>query len=174
MQDRNPLAKAAQGVLRAILAKFTRAVGTQGQSSAGSSAGTPASTQARASLTPASSLCKAPDAASSEPIKGKAPEFLAAFPPAAADWSLPPPDSLAAIAPLFATSDLLYHDLTAILDNNFVPPAAPMPLQAAGAGGAFEPEMLPWQFGGGFGEDTVWQVLNQFQPLQPRDGHTPA
>lgn len=179
MQDRNPLAKAAQGVLRAILAKFTRAVDSQGRSSstADSSSETPASTRARASLTPASSLGKAPgDLASCDAAKAtmaQAPQYPAAFPPPA-DWSLPPADSLAAIAPLFPTSDLLYHDLTAIQDDSIVPLVAPTSLQGAGDEAALGPDVLPWQFGGGFGEDTVWQVLNQFQPLQPQDRHAPA
>ena len=135
MQDRNPFAKTAQGVLRAILAKLTRAVGSQGQSSTDSSTETPASMRARASTTPASSLGKAPgDALSCDAVKTsitQAPDYSTAFPPEA-DWALPPTDSLATIAPLFATSDLLYHDLTAMPDDSVVPLVAPMPVQDAG------------------------------------------
>ena len=77
---------------------------------------------------------------------------------AAADWSLPPVDNLAAIAPLFPTSDLIYNDLTGIPQQGMM--AVPMDGDDAslGTGG-----VLPWQFEGDFGEDTVWQILNQFQ-----------
>lgn len=107
---------------------------------------------------------------------------------AAADWSMLNSDALASLAPLFPTSDLIFNDLNAIFDTNpsgnaggfaagledaAAAAAAAAPPEAMAGGdsngnGSGEPLDLglafPAQFGGGFGEDTVWQFLNQYQP----------
>lgn len=69
---------------------------------------------------------------------------------------MPSAESLASLAPMFPTSDLIYHDLNAVFDDGLVAP----PL---GDQTGLEPGSLSWQFGGDFAEDTFWQFLNQQQ-----------
>ncbi|KAI1056248.1 hypothetical protein LB507_001886 [Fusarium sp. FIESC RH6] len=137
IQDRNPLAKSAQGVLKAIIARFKRAMakarnGSLPSLTEGSTAG---SSRAVTSSTPSSSTLESSDSSG-----------LATTDPT---WMLPSTDELNMMAPFFPTGDLVYNDLTA------GPGMTALPLPSAD-----DQEM--WQFGGGWGDDTVWQMLNQF------------
>lgn len=166
MQERNPLARSAQGVLKAILAKLTKALNMalpnthhqqqQQQQQAGVLPATPASVLGSTASTTSQSVGKQTPlsfthtAPSIEDKKDVAPGEWAA------SWTTP--DNLASMAPMYPTYDLLFNDLSVttgpfdsmtIMDN---------------------PHPHPWHFGGGFGEDTVWTLLNQYpygqQPVE--------
>lgn len=95
----------------------------------------------------------------------------------ARDWALPEDFDWGAIQPVYAMADVAYNDLMGISSGsnninkdaeegvasmstwmdgalNNLPRGAPAPTGAAGGGG--------WSFGGDFGNDSVWSVLNQF------------
>lgn len=100
---------------------------------------------------------------------------------AASDWTLPEDFNWSSIQPVYAMADVAYNDLMGISSGvgrngggepesndknasgasmptwvggalNNLPPGTPT--GAAGGGG--------WSFGGDFGNDSVWSVLNQF------------
>ncbi|CAM1503937.1 Fc.00g015280.m01.CDS01 [Cosmosporella sp. VM-42] len=156
MQERNPLARSAQGVLRAIIARVKKAVSSVAppSSTEGRSLGTPTSdgkaTTAATESTPASSLSAGEPFAYPQPSTGN-------------EWTVPSTDNLASIAPMFPTSDLIYNDLNAVHDNNVLMP--PLGGEPTLDGGDFA-----WQFGGDLGDDSFWQLLNQFQPGVGGDG----
>ncbi|KAG9258100.1 uncharacterized protein F5Z01DRAFT_633099 [Emericellopsis atlantica] len=150
MQERNPLARSAQGVLKAILAKLTKALNMplpSSQQQADALPTTPASVLESNPFHPKSvneqtPLAFAHSAPSTDGADDVAPVECAAH------WTTP--DNLAAMAPMYPTYDLLFNDLSVttgpfdsmtIMDN---------------------PHPNPWHFGGGFGEDTVWTLLNQY------------
>ncbi|KAF4447779.1 Oleate activated transcription factor 3 [Fusarium austroafricanum] len=140
MQDRNPLAKSAQGVLRAIVARFKRAMektrnGSMPSLTTGSTAG---SSKTNLGSTPGSSSLGNSDLSGLD-----------------STWMLPSTDTLNTMAPFFPTGDLVYNDLTAGPDMTMLP----LPLED-GQGGVGTNDSM-WQFGGGWGDDTVWQMLNQ-------------
>ncbi|KAI8720507.1 Zn(2)-C6 fungal-type domain-containing protein [Fusarium sp. LHS14.1] len=146
MQERNPLAKSAQGVLRAIVVRFKRAVAkaestslssTENRSTAGSSGLAPTSTPGSSSLG-----------------TGDVAGLTQSQPAAENAWRTPPADSLASMAPFFPTGDLIYNDLTAGPDGMMLP--------LGSTEGEIGGDDLLWQFGGDWGDDTVWQMLNQF------------
>lgn len=140
IQERNPLAKSAQGVLRAIVARFKRAMN---KAQAGS----------LPSLAPSSSAGSIKANAVSTP--GSSSLGSGEFPGLDSAWIVPSVDNLNAMAPFFPTGDLVYNDLTAGPGMTMLP----LPLQN-GQGDIGNYSM--WQFGGGWGDDTVWQMLNQF------------
>ncbi|KAK1963876.1 fungal-specific transcription factor domain-containing protein [Colletotrichum sublineola] len=168
MQERNPLAKAAKGVLQAIFAKFKKAVGnpapppslvsqtpasTADSSSSMSARGSVSTATAATADTPASksstvatptSLPTVPDTSSSYPL-----------PSAHSEWTLPNSWDFTSIAPLFPMGDLIYHDLNGIPEDGSLPAwgATTPPLPAAGT-----------TFEGDFGNDSVWNLLNQYDP----------
>lgn len=75
-------------------------------------------------------------------------------------WEIPADDNLAGIAPMFATGDLIYNDLTAFQDGDVLPSSSHNELnETNGMDGP-----LGWQFGGDIGQDTLWQFLNQYHP----------
>lgn len=154
MQDRNPLARSAQGVLRAIFAKFTKAISLTPEAPVGGP-------------TPPSTHGTTPTSSSNPP--GSRPfdqglimnEAEPATFSSATDWTMPSLDVLSSLQPMYPTYDLLFNDLNVIEDGtgtSTVPLAADPSLPTAGG------DSMPWHFGGGFGEDTVWQFLNQYQP----------
>lgn len=165
MQDRNPLAKSAQGVLRAILAKFTKAL-SHSATSPGKDSETPCSTRGQSETTPASSSSRqdAHISAVLNPVIGGADSEKGVRSDglqvpgetwlSPSEWAFAP-DGLTSIMPTFATSDLIFNDLTAVPDGDLMG-VANMDVTAGGG--------LEWQFGGDIGEGTLWQVLNQFQP----------
>lgn len=83
------------------------------------------------------------------------------------EWALPDDFDWASIQPVYAMADVAYHDLMGI--NNGDPGAggASVPKWTGGApdqGGlaAGDGDAQEWSFGGAFGSDSVWSVLNQF------------
>ncbi|KAL6809083.1 hypothetical protein GGI42DRAFT_230279 [Trichoderma sp. SZMC 28013] len=180
MKDMNPLAKSAIGVLRAIVARLVKAIGNCAPpSSIGASADTlrnasdtPLSTSRTLGSTPASSIGKGSIGrssvegslkVSSEPVSS-----AVAAPSTAADessafssmmpggWEMPQDGSgFPGIAPFFAMGDLIYKDLTVDQDEDV---ALRTDTEMLGE------DSFLWQFEGGFGQDTVWQLFNQHQP----------
>ncbi|KFA81881.1 hypothetical protein S40288_01677 [Stachybotrys chartarum IBT 40288] len=163
MQERNPMAKSAQGVLKAILAKFTKAIGNSSAPSGaetGSEATPSTSTREGTDSNTPSTFGRDTGGRSTVPSIGSLTEpsptasNSALYP--AAEW-MPPADNLAGLAPLFPTSDLLFNDLTALQGGDMPPPILD-------GGPSANLDDLSWQFGGDFGENTMWQLLNQYQP----------
>jgi hypothetical protein len=160
MQQRNPLARSAQGVLKAILVKFTKAIGNTAPPSTIGAEGsaTPASLRGTAVSTPASFLSRThsdrTSSSASVAILGDAASVASNPYP---DWPSPG-ECITGLATMYPTSDLIYNDLTAVQDGAFMP--NPVTDETA----ALDSSVLEWQFGGDFGEDTVWQFLNQYQP----------
>jgi hypothetical protein len=185
MQERNPLARSAQGVIRTIQAKVIKAIGydmTPPASSLDSAPSsktntitnhdTPATTTTRGtneSATPPASLSTnqgpgdnlaslAPSlSASVGSVDPTTASTGAGVDPSATDWSM---DMLANIAPMYPTSDLIFNDLSGIPDSmmGVAGDSQLLPL------GDIDIMAMPWQFGGGFGDDAVWQYLNQLYP----------
>ncbi|KAK2590122.1 hypothetical protein QQS21_012202 [Conoideocrella luteorostrata] len=167
MQDRNPLAKAAECVLQAILAKFTKAVSGSSPSGDEYNSGTPSSatkgrseTMSNSSGGPAngSNVLLPNDSAAKRRETDSA--WLSPN-----DWAVPPPpESLASIMPTFATSDLLFNDLTAIQDSH-IGDVIVHNNSVAATTAPLDSDPVAWQFGGdNIGDGTLWQILNQFQP----------
>lgn len=80
------------------------------------------------------------------------------------DWSLPNDFDWSSIQPIFATGDLVYNDLVGIPDGD----GQAVPTQwggGLGGGGGGVGAQQPWQFEGDFGNDSVWNLLNQYTPL---------
>ncbi|KAI0156509.1 hypothetical protein GGR57DRAFT_463617 [Xylariaceae sp. FL1272] len=99
------------------------------------------------------------------------------------DWSLPTDFDLSGIMPMYPMGDIAYNDLMGVLSD-----AGPVVGGPARTGSWHEErhsstprphhnramgipglhtmppgqEQIPWQFGGEFGIDTIWNVLNQF------------
>ncbi|KAF7558346.1 hypothetical protein G7046_g5809 [Stylonectria norvegica] len=160
IQHRNPLAKSAQGVLRAIVARFKKSVAqpTPASSTDPGSSRTPASdSTSRMNLnldtppTPASSLAMAGG------FVYPAPSTVGS------EWMVPSADSLAAIAPMFPTGDLIFNDLNAVHEEP--------PLSQGDGVAVLDDDDFWWQFGGDLGDDTVWQFLNQLQPAGDQSQH---
>ncbi|KAI1193931.1 hypothetical protein F5X97DRAFT_312390 [Nemania serpens] len=104
------------------------------------------------------------------------------------EWSLPTDFDFSSIMPMYPMGDIAYNDLTGVLgassmggpgSSATLPMAtgwiaaevSPETQQAAAAAvgvpgiqamGGVSQEQFPWQFGGEFGTDTIWNVLNQF------------
>lgn len=175
MQNRNPLARSALGVLRAILVKFTKAIGNgAGEGLPGTSSGTPASTRGTTtdSTTPNSSTNRGgvydPSLGSSLTTgtsgttgtgtgTGTTDDVSFSGPPAPGpmgDWTMAPVDALASIAPMYPTSDLIFNDLS-VVDDGTLPLMGDVPCMTGDMTGD------EWHFEGGFGSNTVWQFLNQ-------------
>jgi hypothetical protein len=78
------------------------------------------------------------------------------------DWSLPDNFDWSSIQPIFATGDLLYNDLVGIPDGD----GHSVPAWGSGnIGGGGGVGAQPWQFEGDFGNDSVWNLLNQYAPM---------
>ncbi|KAM0187813.1 hypothetical protein ACHAPA_010372 [Fusarium lateritium] len=140
IQERNPLAKSAQGVLRAIVARFKRAMAKAQNGSLPSltDGSTVGSRNIASGSTPASSSLDSND-----------------LPALDSTWMFPSADTLSMMAPFFPTGDLVYNDLTAGPDMSMAPLLVGNSQDEVGG------DDLIWQFGGGWGDDTVWQMLNQ-------------
>ncbi|KAF0331089.1 fungal specific transcription factor domain-containing protein [Colletotrichum asianum] len=169
MQERNPLAKAAKGVLQAIFVKFKKAVGNPAPPPSLSSiaAQTPASTtessssiSARGSVSTTANTADTPVSKSSTVATPTslptAPETSSyPLPSSHSEWTMPNSWDFTSIAPLFPMGDLIYHDLNGIPEDGSLPAwgAATPPPPAAGQ-----------TFEGDFGNDSVWNILNQYDP----------
>lgn len=88
------------------------------------------------------------------------------------DWNLPGDFNWGSIQPVYAMADVAYNDLMGII-NTAETSASSMPSWAGGApllnngpitSGAGDAPADPqgWLFGGDFGNDSVWSVLNQY------------
>ncbi|OLN92139.1 Multidrug resistance regulator 1 [Colletotrichum chlorophyti] len=171
MQERNPLAKAAKGVLQAIFAKFKKAVGNPAPPSSLSSLAsqTPASTTESASSVSGRGSVSTMTAATADTPASKGstvatPTSLPAAPDASSypmpsshsEWTMPNSWDFTAIAPLFPMGDLIYNDLNGIPDDGSLP--------AWGATTPPPPAAGQTTFEGVFGNDSVWNLLNQYDP----------
>lgn len=139
MQERNPLAKSAQGVLKAIIARFKKAVASA-QSVSPSTVGDRLTTESSmASL----GLDSTPQSVSDE--HGLAQSRNESI----YEWMAPSEDNSAMAMPFFPTGDLIFNELTTIPDGSMV----------------LDPGMgiddFPWQFEGDWADNSVWQMLNQ-------------
>lgn len=163
MQDRNSLAKAADGVLQAILAKFTRSVSanTSANATPGSSSRGPA--VGGHGYVPVTATTIATTATASTTPMSEATAFAYV---SSSDWAVPRPETLASIVPTFATSDLLFNDLTAIQDCHAGEEAMLPATSVASAQAPLTSDPLAWQFGGEFEDGSLWQILNQYQPRE--------
>jgi hypothetical protein len=176
MQERNHLAKAARAVLQAIYVKFRKAVGnpplppttcpatlpTPGSDGTTQSCedspsvslttmDTPAS-KATAGTTPASAAENGETTASSSSYP---------VPSATSEWTIPIDFDFTSIAPLYPMSDLIYNNLDSIPEDGGLPAwSAATPTADLGNN--------LWQFEGDFGTDSVWNVLNQYNPTYPQ------
>ncbi|KAH7155022.1 hypothetical protein B0J13DRAFT_215231 [Dactylonectria estremocensis] len=160
MQERNPLAKAAQGVLRAIVARFKKAISNPADSR---STDTP-STGRKPSTTRSMSRSKSA-------TTGLTPENSASEPREAFEYSqtgpsdmatgrmMPSTDNLAMLAPMFPMGDIIYNDLNAVHDTMALPVVEG---GVEGTDGMETNNDVGWLFGGDL-DDTVWQMLNQYQ-----------
>lgn len=89
-----------------------------------------------------------------------------------ADWTLPEGFDWSSIQPVYAMADVAYNDLMGISSNGAEVAAGggPMPHWAGGTpllneaadGVAEGGDARGWSFGGDFGNDSVWSVLNQY------------
>lgn len=73
------------------------------------------------------------------------------------DWS--------SIQPIFATQDLVYNDLVGIPDGDGSVPQWGAGGSAGHGLGGGDLGGQPWQFEGDFGNDSVWNLLNQYTPF---------
>lgn len=110
---------------------------------------------------------------------------------AGTDWSLPTDFDLSSIMPIFPMGDIAYNELTAVPTNGVGGVGDPIPTTTwgdaftgattatvntmegglagtgmaglvGGGGEGEEQQPMAWQFGGEFGNDTLWNILNQF------------
>ncbi|OIW27959.1 OMPdecase-domain-containing protein [Coniochaeta ligniaria NRRL 30616] len=81
------------------------------------------------------------------------------------DWNLPNGFDWASIQPIFATGDLVYNDLVGIPDGSEVQQWGGGLGGGLGAQQQQGQQQQPWQFEGDFGNDSVWNLLNQYTPL---------
>ncbi|KAK3371551.1 fungal-specific transcription factor domain-containing protein [Lasiosphaeria ovina] len=84
------------------------------------------------------------------------------------DWgTLPSGFDLASLQPIYATSDLIYNDLMTMGDDSSPSGVAvhssSTPLAGAWDGSDMGAAALPWQFEGDFGNDSVWNLFNQYK-----------
>ncbi|KAI0843686.1 hypothetical protein F5Y06DRAFT_255571 [Hypoxylon sp. FL0890] len=92
---------------------------------------------------------------------------------ASADWSFPTDFDFSSIMPMYPLGDIAYNDLTAIPGGDGPPTTWPETFPgttgvgnglstSVPAGSVGEEQPAAWQFGGEFGNDTLWNILNQF------------
>lgn len=93
---------------------------------------------------------------------------------AASDWTLPEGFHWSSIQPVYAMADVAYNDLMGISSsNNAGATTSSLPnwaggtpllndVPGAGGGAAGGGGSQPWLFGGDFGNDSVWSLLNQY------------
>ncbi|KAI1076556.1 hypothetical protein F5B20DRAFT_555537 [Whalleya microplaca] len=101
------------------------------------------------------------------PASGTGSDHLFANP----EWALPTDFDFSSIMPMYPMADVAYNDLTGVLggDTSAMWPEAfsgttgenLANVPAASAATAAD-DQVPWQFGGEFGSDTIWNILNQF------------
>ncbi|KAK6202017.1 hypothetical protein LQW54_009149 [Pestalotiopsis sp. IQ-011] len=93
------------------------------------------------------------------------------------DWSFPTDFDFSSLPPMYPMGDVAYNDLTGIRDDGFIsgagmgvwqgatgaPAGADMVGSMARPMGGEQGE-VGYNFGGEFGNDTIWNLLNQFPP----------
>ncbi|KAI1412386.1 hypothetical protein F5Y13DRAFT_163483 [Hypoxylon sp. FL1857] len=94
---------------------------------------------------------------------------------ASADWTFPTDFDFSSIMPMYPLGDIAYNDLTAIPGGDGPSTTWPETFPGTGTTGVGsglstniptssvgEEQPAAWQFGGEFGNDTLWNILNQF------------
>ncbi|KAK7430606.1 hypothetical protein QQZ08_002898 [Neonectria magnoliae] len=160
MQERNPLAKSAQGVLRAIVARFKKAISNP----AGSRGYTPsADIKANAGRSTSDTTESTPESSSLGPAETFG---YAQAPPAdmTTRWMMPSAGNVAMLAPMFPMGDIIYNDLNVVQEGATLPGGELEGIDGTGTSD------FGWLFGGDLGDDTVWQMFNQFQPAGEGEG----
>jgi hypothetical protein len=180
MSGRNALARAALGVLQAIYIRLRRSLGTAQNTARARSpppltaatsdvAGAGAGAQDNPSPHQSDGLANGSTSTGSTAVftpatsdmysASSAPSIDAAAQQQGFDWSVPSDFDWSTIQPIFATGDLVYNDLVGVRDDGSIPQwAADTPLMD-------EIGSQPWQFDGDFGNDSVWNLLNQYTPF---------
>jgi len=191
MGDRNAMAKAALGVLKAIHVRLKKAL-------------IPTNTMSKPQPHPTPLISASPDSASinfspsdtyattsnqstfstpNQSISGASTNTSAttqytqptisnlteplSTPASASAWnanmSIPPNFDFSSMAPLQPLHDLVYNDLSSIGDTQILDPQ----LSGIGAEGIFDPNAISsgmWQFEGEFGNDSFWGFMNSYNP----------
>ncbi|KAI0143396.1 hypothetical protein BJ166DRAFT_540115 [Pestalotiopsis sp. NC0098] len=94
------------------------------------------------------------------------------------DWSFPTDFDFSSLPPMYPMGDVAYNDLTGIRDDGFIsgagmgvwqaatgaPAGADMIGSMARPTGGEQQGEVGYNFGGEFGNDTIWNLLNQFPP----------
>ncbi|ORY55102.1 uncharacterized protein BCR38DRAFT_357171 [Pseudomassariella vexata] len=91
-----------------------------------------------------------------------------------AAWPFPADFDFSSLPPMYPMGDVVYNDLTGISDEGLSAPniwsgmatlddAGNPGLQVGATAGTVDSNQA-WQFGGDFGNDTIWSLLNQFPP----------
>lgn len=94
------------------------------------------------------------------------------------DWTFPTDFDFGALPPMYPMGDVAYNDLTGIREDGFVPGAGVTTQWTSAADNVSGPGMVNhilgamtegqedvgYNFGGEFGNDTIWNLLNQFPP----------
>ncbi|KAI1476603.1 hypothetical protein K445DRAFT_317114 [Daldinia sp. EC12] len=87
------------------------------------------------------------------------------------EWALPTNFDFSAIMPMYPMGDIAYNELTAVRGGDGPPTTWPESFPGTTnsaniapslADGPVGEEQAAWQFGGEFGNDTLWNILNQF------------
>ncbi|KAK3344125.1 fungal-specific transcription factor domain-containing protein [Lasiosphaeria hispida] len=184
MSERNALAKAALGVLRAIHMRLKKSLGISASACANGKPTllTPSTTEdstsaslspfpfsPRNTLNPSNGTTFAP---SPNPFNTDAIDPALVDPATTTtvatgfDWTLPSNFDWASLQPIYATSDLLYNDLMGIRDDSAMVPASSWGMAGdSGGGGVPQESGQGFQFEGGFGDDSVWSLLNHYVPM---------
>jgi hypothetical protein len=167
MSGKNHLAKSARGVLQAIFMKFKKAVGVTAPPSISQFSQATPSESTLSSRDPGSTSTMETPLSKISPTPTPSVELntndTSAYPlPSATnDWILPTNWDFTAITPLFPMGDLIYNDLIAFPDGGEA-----IPQQWNPPTSTIDVDLQPGQFSGEFGQDSVWNLLNQFDQGQ--------
>ena len=169
MGNYNPLARAAVGVLKAVMSKLVKAM-SNAQASASASAEPPSS--GSPSVSSFSTSINTPPgskfggggggALGQLPMNGATALMGSDLMPTTGSAPMndamgfsAPMDEIARMPPFLPLEDLVWHDLSA-LDAD-----GQAPTSFGDDSLTLDPGALDWQFGGGLGDDNLWQYLNQ-------------
>jgi hypothetical protein len=187
MSERNSMAKAALGVLKAIHVRLNKALKTQnGTGKAISSPPTVATPEAYPnnqfapppSLVTSSTTSMIKSEGNSTPSRYNVPSIANLTSPvdsitnssATSGWDLNPQNfDFSSMAPLHPMHDLIYNDLGTGMENanasTYETGTWDINNLGIGAGvGVVGTVDAPWQFAGDFGSDSFWGVMNNYQP----------
>ncbi|KAI0900305.1 hypothetical protein F4806DRAFT_448216 [Annulohypoxylon nitens] len=94
---------------------------------------------------------------------------------ASTDWPFPTDFNFGSIMPIYPIGDIAYNELTAIPGGDITSTTWPETFSGSTPAGSSsglaasipasstgEEQPAQWQFGGEFGDDTLWNILNQF------------